>query len=99
MVKFDGIVIRDGAIGGSDGAFHHRWQYNRSDFDEEISNSINLGRWLQIKCVMKLCNNKDAPKRGDTNYEPAYKFYFIYKAIVQNVNAITKWSDLDQSGE
>ena len=38
-------------------------------------------------------------KRGDTNYEPAYKFDLIYKAIVHNVNVITKWADLDQSGD
>ena len=45
---------------------------------------------------MKLWNNKDAPKRGDTNYDPDYKFDFIYKAIFHNVNAITKWADLEQ---
>ena len=98
LVKFDGVVICDGMRGGSNGTFYHRWQYNGSDFDEEIPNSINLGHWLQIKRVMKLCNNKDAPKRGDTNYDPAYKFDFIYKAIVHNLNSITKWAELDQSG-
>ena len=48
---------------------------------------------------MKLCNNKDALKRRDTSFDPAYKFDLIYKAIVHNVNAITKWSNLEQSGD
>ena len=48
---------------------------------------------------MKLYNNKDAPKRGDTNYNPDYKFGFIYMYIVHNINAITQWVDLDQSGD
>ena len=96
LVKFDGVVICDGVRGVSDGALYRRFKYNRYDFDEEILNSINLGRWLQIKHVMKFCNNKDAPKRGDTNYDPYYKFDLFYKAIIHNVNAIRKWSDLDQ---
>ena len=90
LVKFDGIFIRDGLIGGSDGALYHICKNDGSDLNEEISNSINFGRWLQIKRVIKLCNNKDAPKCSDTKYYPAYKFDFIYKAIVHNVNAITK---------
>ena len=44
-------------------------------------------------------NNNDAPKHGDTNYDPDYKFEFIYKAIVHNVNAIKKWANLKQSGD
>ena len=47
---------------------------------------------------MKLCNNKDAPKCGDTNYDPVYKFDFIYKAIFHNFNYTTKLADLEQSG-
>ena len=54
---------------------------------------------MQIKHVIKLCNNKDAPKCSDTNYGPAYKFYFVNKAIVHNVNAIIKWVDLEKSGD
>ena len=99
MVKFDGVVICHRVRGGSDGAFYCIWQYNGSGFDEEISNSINIGRWSQIKCVMKLCNNKDAPKNGDTNYKPDYKFGLIYKAIVYNITDITKWADIEQSGD
>ena len=54
---------------------------------------------MQIKRVMKLYNNKDAPKRSDTNYNPYYKFSFIYMDIVHNINAITQWVDLDQSSD
>ena len=99
FVKFDVVVIHDGLRGGSDGTLYNIWQYNTSDFDEEILNSIHPGRCLHIKRVMKLCNNKDALKRGDTNYDLYYKFDFIYKDINHNGNAIKKWSDLDQSGD
>ena len=75
LVKFDGVVIRDGVRGGSDVALYCIWKYYGYDFDEEIPNSINVGRWLQIKWVIKLFNNKDAPKLGETNYNPAYNFY------------------------
>ena len=44
LVKFDGVVIRDGVIGGSNGELYCRWQYNGPDFDDEIPNSINIGR-------------------------------------------------------
>ena len=98
-VKFDGVVICDGVIVGSNGALYRKWKYNGSYFDGEILNRIHLRRWLQIKRVMKLCNNKDAPKRSDTNYVPAYKFDFIYKDIVHKVNSIKKWYELDQSGD
>ena len=54
---------------------------------------------MQIKHVIKLCNNKDAPKRGDTKYDPDYKFDLIYKAIAHNLNATTKWSDLGKSAD
>ena len=49
LVQFDGVVIRDGVRGGSDVALYCIWKYYGYDFDEEISNSINVGRWLQIK--------------------------------------------------
>ena len=77
LVKFDVVIIRDGVRGGSNGEFYRRWQYNWSDFDEEIPNIINLGRWLHIKRVIKFYDNKNAPKHGETGYEPAYKFDFI----------------------
>ena len=54
---------------------------------------------MQIKRVMKLYNNKDVPKRGDTNYNPSYKLDLIYNHIVHNINSITKWANLEKSGD
>ena len=45
-----------------------------------------------------MCNKKNAPKRGDTKYDPSYKFYFIYTDIFHNVNEIIKWADMEKSG-
>ena len=33
LVKFDGLVIRDGVRKRSYGALYHSWKYNVSDFD------------------------------------------------------------------
>ena len=54
---------------------------------------------MQIKHIIKFFNNKDAQKSGVTNCDLAYKFDFIYKDIVHDFNAITKWDGLEQSGE
>ena len=56
LLQINGVVIHDRVREGSDSALYRIWQYNGSGFDEEISNIINFGRWLQIKLVMKLCN-------------------------------------------
>ena len=52
---------------------YRRW-VDRSDYDEFILESINHSRWLQIKRTVKLNNNANLPKRGETGYDPAYKF-------------------------
>ena len=71
LVNFGGVVILDGVRGGINGELYRRWKYNGSGFYEEILNRINIWRWLQIKRVIKLCNNKDALNCGETNYYPA----------------------------
>ena len=95
LVRHDGCLVRDGVRGGSSGAIHRRWLPG-ADYDDDIFDSMKYGRWIQIKRVKKLCNNDRAPKRGDDNYDPAYKFDYIWKTLIHNVNALTKEADLDQ---
>jgi hypothetical protein len=38
-------------------------------------------------------------KRGQPGYDPAYKFDFIYKTIINNTNFFTKEADLDLCGD
>ena len=98
LVHFDGVVVRDGVRGGSNGALYRRWMQG-ADQDELIAESIHHCRWLQIKRVIKLCNNETAPKRGEPDYNPAYKYDMIYDVLVQNLNAITEEAELDLCGD
>ena len=65
--------MKDGVHGGSVGVMYWKW-VEGSDYDEVIVESINHLRWLQIKRTVKLNNNANLPKRGETGYDPAYKF-------------------------
>jgi hypothetical protein len=49
----------------------------RADYDEQIDKVIRHCRWLQIKRVIKLCDNTKAGKRGDDGYDPAYKYDIV----------------------
>jgi hypothetical protein len=98
LVRFDGVVVRDGVRGGSNGALYRRWM-ECADHDDEIDQSMRHGRWLQIKRVVKLCNNDGVPKRGEEGYDPAYKYDMLWDVIFANVNAITKHAELDLCGD
>jgi hypothetical protein len=98
LVHFDGVVVRDGVRGGSNGALYRRWMEG-ADNDELIAESIHHCRWLQIKRCIKLCNNETAPKRGEPAYNPAYKYDMLYNVLIENLNAITAEAELDLSGD
>ena len=99
ILRHDGCVVRDGVRGGSDGAIYRRWVELGSDYDDEVARSITFSRWLQIKRVKKLCNNDVCPKKGEEGYDPTYKYDYIYKCIINNVNAISKRAELDATGD
>ena len=40
-----------------------------------------------------------AHKRGSPEYDPAYKYDYIYKVLVHNVNAIKKIAELYLTGK
>jgi hypothetical protein len=48
-----------------------------------------------IKKYFKLNNNLADPKREMENYDPYGKYDFIYKAMVHNMNYVTKRADSD----
>ena len=64
LTIFDGILVRDGVLGGSQGAIHRRWEVDGPCYDPLIANAMTLARFGQIKRSLKLCNNYAAPKRG-----------------------------------
>ena len=48
--------------------------------------------------MFKLCNNDTSKKRGGDGYDPAYKYNFIYRTILDNVIALTAKAELDLTG-
>ena len=94
ILRHDGCVIRDGVRGGSAGAIYRRWQAG-ADYDDNIAMSISFRRWLQVKRIKKLCNNDSVAKRGDPHYDPTYKYDYIFKCIIHNVNYLTEYAELD----
>ncbi|KAG7373374.1 hypothetical protein IV203_034098 [Nitzschia inconspicua] len=100
LVHFDGILIRDGLLGGStDGAIYRRWQTKSPAFDPDTSSSLTHTRFLQLKRTLKLNDNKTAKKKGEKGYEPAYKYDFIFDVVCHNVRAITETASLDLCGD
>jgi hypothetical protein len=95
LLHFDSVVIRDGVHGGTDGAIYRRWREGETMYDKEIARSITHTRWLQLKRSYKLCDNDTAPKKGDEGYNPGYKFDYIFKCIMNNINELSHSSDLD----
>jgi len=91
LFRFDAILLHDGVLGGSDGALYRRWDKNCITFSKEIAASMTLTRYAEIKMHVKLCVNGIAPKRGESNYNPAYKYDLIYKT-----NSISLKADENQ---
>ena len=59
-----------------------------------------MTRFLQIKRVLKLCSNTaNSSKKDHPSYNPAYKYDLLYDVLIHNINAITKYADLDQCGD
>jgi len=80
-------------LGGSDGVLYRRWDKRCITFSKEISCSMTLTRYAELKRHIKLCVNGLATRRGEINYDPAYKYDLICKVIVNNTNSIslTTW--------
>jgi hypothetical protein len=99
LLHFDGVVVCDGMHGGSNGAVHCRWIKKCADYNQPTDSCMTHRRWLQVKRCYKLCNNDKAPKRGKVGYDPAYKYDFLYKVIIDNVNALTRKAGSDLTGD
>ena len=102
LVKWDGVILIDGVLGGSHGAILRRFDSSREDnlcFSKDISEAFSKTRFLEVKRVIKLCDNSDIPKRGQEGYEPANKYDYVFKCLVENTNAITEKAGLDLCGD
>ena len=54
---------------------------------------MNYTCFLQIKRLLKLCDNSKAAKRGEDVYDSAYKFNLIYKVIISNINSLSEFTE------
>jgi len=73
LLKWDGAVVVDGALGGTHGSFLSHFQKREGNelHHEGISMTFTKERWLEIKRTCKLCNNLLAKKKGEEGYDPA----------------------------
>jgi hypothetical protein len=79
-------------------ALYHHWRVlGDTPYNMDIAASMTHTHWLQIKQIIKLCNNDLLPKRGEQGYCPAYKYDYLFKCIINDLDYITKQgADLDQ---
>ena len=97
----DGILIREGALGGSEGALPFWWipksiLYDRKKVDKldkiTIPEAMDYTCFKIIKHVYKLNNNYMSKFPQDhPNYNLAYKLLPMLNTIIHNVNAIMLW--------
>jgi hypothetical protein len=99
LVHWDSCVFKSGVNGALQGALFRRWRVGDTAYDPDVAASMTHTRWLQIKRIIKLCDNDLSPKRGEEGYCPAYKYDYLFKCLISNLNAITKQADLDQCGD
>lgn len=102
LLRWDGVVVMDGVRGGSSGAILRRFDKRKSNtaYDPFIDEAFTKTRFLELKRVWKICDNRDpANARGHPDYNPCYKYDYLFKTIVHNVNAITLFAGLDLVGD
>jgi len=97
VMQWDGTVVMDGVLGGSHGSFLSRFdnRVGNEAFHKGIASTFTKSRWLEIKRTYKLCNNLLAKKKTDKDYDPAYKYDYIFDVIIHNVNALSLFAAKD----
>ena len=97
LVNYDGVTVMNGVLGGTSGALYRRWDTTSSCYSEDIAMNMKMTRFKELKEALKLCHNGSVPKKGQQGYDPAYKYDLVYKVMVHNTNAITKFADENQT--
>lgn len=80
MVQWDGVLVMDGIRAGNKGEILRRFlKYQGSKLhDEGISKAFTKSCWLELKRTIKICNNLASPKKEEDDYDPTYKYDFIF---------------------
>jgi hypothetical protein len=102
----DGILIRDGMLGGSEGGLPYLvgsksilYDGKKVDKPDKITipEAMDYSCFKMIKHVYKLNNNFTTKLLQDhPDYDPAYKLWPMLKTIIHNVNAIMLQGSMDQ---
>ncbi|CAJ1953548.1 unnamed protein product [Cylindrotheca closterium] len=95
LLKFHGIMVRDGVHGGSRGAVYRLWDPTCSCYDKDVVNALSLYRFRQIKRIIKLNDNAKSKPRGHELYDPAHKYDMAYRVVVANCNSLTLYAESD----
>lgn len=101
LLQWDGSLVMDGVLGGSKGGILRRFDTREGNtlYNELMAKTFTKSRWLELKRVYKMCNNLTSKKRGEDGYNPAYKYDYLFKTLVHNVNAMTLQAGLDLAGD
>lgn len=95
LVHWTGVPIRNGALDGKPGTIYARWNVKDPRHDPYIDDCMSKSRWKLLKRYFKLNNNLQGSKKGEAGYDPCSKYDLVYKALVHNMNYVTKFADLD----
>ena len=95
LVRWTAVPICHGALDGKPGTLFTRWNGNDPRHDTVIDESISMERWKNIKRYFKLNNNLQDKRKGEIGYDPCTKYDLVYKALIHNMNYVTKTADLD----
>ena len=95
LVHWTGVPIRNGALDGKPATLNARWNAKDARYDQCIDDSISKSRWKQLKRYFKLNNNLQDKRKGEIGYDPCTKYDLVYKALIHNMNYVTKTADLD----
>ena len=94
LVRFDGMLLRHGVLGG--GHIHHRFISTDPSYDSIIAGAMTFSRFIQIKAVLKLNDNRsDFANRDSHSFDPANKYDLVYEVLVHNMNAAILRCSLD----
>jgi hypothetical protein len=94
-VHWTGVSIRHGALDVKAGTIFAHWNAGYPCYDSTIAESMTCEHWKSIKCFFKLNNNLMSKLHGMEAYDPCFKYDFIYKWFVHNMNCLTLCPDLD----
>ncbi len=90
------MPIRNGALDGKLSTLNARWDWKDPRFDPYIENCMTKSRWKILKHYFKLNNNlQDHKHKGNTGFNPFMKYGLVFKALVHNMNCVTRTANLD----